>query len=128
MTAGEYLANLQNLTSSLSHSEPIPEDNKDFHFKFEEMLSPETLKEMLDASEDISTLQLNAAYPSISLPVDDYSKDRCDVYLELLNDFAGLIKDFYSGIGVEIYNFPLLGVLPIGTVDAVTLRVPDSSR
>jgi hypothetical protein len=127
LNAVTYLAHLRRLAIAYAHSEPIPSANRNLYETVQETLGAKALEPTNKASREAALVGFNLTYPSLSMPPAILDWNVCDLRLEILQAEARVIRKYLNRANRGARGFPHLGVLPIGTVDAVALRVPGSS-
>lgn len=125
MTAAEYLKMLQGLSDSFAHAEPVPKANKSLLEQLVDVTPPAIHEMVVKASQELRA-QLHAeAYGPESV---DRVHDRQYHWMFILNNLMGKINQLYVDNKTAPPIFPCVGVLPIGTLDAVALIVPNSEE
>jgi hypothetical protein len=125
MTAVEYLKMLEGLAHSFSHAEPVPKANKSLMEQLDDLAAPAIHEIAVKASQELRQRLHAEAYGPESV---DKVHDREYHWMSILNDLMGKIRQVYLDTKTEPPIFPCIGVLPIGTLDAVALRVPNSDE
>ena len=135
MTAAEYLAALKAL-AAFSHSEPIPEANK---------FPDQRLSDLLD--QHLTADQRKAWKEAVNIVSRQGNEEKIETMYGLSDsdisslgggsphDLMGTVHDLLARMNEALKPNDVagwlrihFGVLPIGTLDAVALRVPDSSE
>jgi hypothetical protein len=125
MLATEYLKHLQDLSTRFSHSEAVPEKNKSPLDIMQEAFSPELKKLFVDASRKLRRKFREEAY-GIALPENEEGKPYD--WMIIVNQLLEYWDAFSNRSGYVVSPRPTFGILPIGSMDAVTIRVPESQE
>jgi hypothetical protein len=125
MTGAEYLRMLQGLSDSFAHAEPVPKANKSLIEQLNDLAPGAIHEAAVNVSQKIRGQLLADAYGPES---EDGVHDREYIWMDILNTLMGKIRQVYVDAKTEPPVFPCVGVLPIGTLDAVALIVPNSEE
>jgi hypothetical protein len=135
MTAAEYLTVLKSL-AEFSHSEPIPEANKSLNQKVSDLLDQHLTGDQRNALRESVRIVLRQGDEETIETMHGLSEsDISSLGGGSRHDWMGTVHDLMArmnetlkpndvGAWLDIH----FGVLPIGTLDAVALRVPNSSE
>jgi hypothetical protein len=123
MTASEYLKTLQELAKAFAHADPIPPANKSYHDRIEDMVP----RSVHDLAVKLSQ-HFRLAQTAERFGFDDVTAWRSPTYsyATLIDDMLERLKRYHQERNLVLPPLACLGILPIGSLDAVALRVPDS--